>query len=118
MAAAEEIDENYDAPNFGVDKSKKNDESAEKEEEPVKEESAEDVTEEVEVPDDGNEPAIVEPEEEPEVKEEPKKEEYVNISNPEDNEIYDAPKKPSTPQEQMQMAIDSIEKRSKYQGGM
>lgn len=113
MAAAEEIDENYDAPNFGVDKSK-NDESAEKVEEPVKEESAEDVTEEVEVPDDGNEPAIVEPEEEPEVKEEPKKEEYVNISNPEDNEIYDAPKKPSTPQEQMQMAIDSIEKRSKY----
>lgn len=114
MAAAEEIDENYDAPDFGVDKSKKNDESAEKAEEPVKEKSAEDVTEEVEVPDDGNEPAIVEPEEEPEVKEEPKKEEYVNISNPEDNEIYDAPKKPSTPQEQMQMAIDSIEKRSKY----
>ncbi len=114
MAAAEEIDENYDAPNFGVDKSKKNDESAEKAEEPVKEESAEDVTEKVEVPDDGNEPAIVEPEEEPEVKEEPKKEEYVNISNTEDNEIYDAPKKPSTPQEQMQMAIDSIEKRSKY----
>ncbi len=113
MAAAEEIDENYDAPNFGVDKSKKNDESAEKEEEPVKEESAEDVTEEIEVPDDGNEPAIVEPEEEPEVKEEPKKEEYVNISNPEDNELR-APKKPSTPQEQMQMAIDSIEKRSKY----
>ena len=35
MAAAEEIDENYDAPNFGVDKSKKNDESAEKAEEPV-----------------------------------------------------------------------------------
>ena len=61
MAAAEEIDENYDAPNFGVDKSKKNDESAEKAEEPVKEESAEEVTEEVEVPDDGNEPAIVEP---------------------------------------------------------
>lgn len=114
MAAAEEIDENYDAPNFGVDKSKKNDESAENAEESVKEESAENVTEEVEVPDDGNEPAIVEPEEEPEVKEEPKKEEYVNISNPEDNEIYDAPKKPSTPQEQMQMAIDSIEKRSKY----
>lgn len=114
MAAAEEIDENYDAPNFGVDKSKKNDESAEKAEEPVKEESAEDVTEKVEVPDDGNEPAIVEPEEEPEIKKEPKKEEYVNISNPEDNEIYDAPKKPSTPQEQMQMAIDSIEKRSKY----
>ena len=50
----------------------------------------------------------------PQKAEEPKKEEYVNISNPEDNEIYDAPKKPSTPQEQMQMAIDSIEKRSKY----
>lgn len=114
MAAAEEIDENYDAPNFGVDKSKKNDEPADSSEEPVKEESAEEPTEEAEVPDDGNEPAIVEPEEEPEVKEEPKKEEYVNISNPEDNEIYDAPKKPSTPQEQMQMAIDSIEKRSKY----
>ena len=108
MAAAEEVDENYDAPNFGVDKSKKNDESAEKAEEPVKEESAEDVTEETEVPDDGNEPAIVEPEEEPEVKEEPKKEEYVNISNPEDNEIYDAPKKPSTPQEQMQKAVESL----------
>lgn len=114
MAAAEEIDENYDAPNFGVDKSKKNDESAGNTEKSEKEESAEDVTEETEVPDDGNEPAIVEPEEEPEAKEEPKKEEYVNISNPEDNEIYDAPKKPSTPQEQMQMAIDSIEKRSKY----
>lgn len=114
MAAAEEIDENYDAPNFGVDKSKKNDEPADSSEEPVKEESAEEPTEEAEVPDDGNEPAIVEPEEEPEVKEEPKKEEYVNISNPEDNEIYEAPKKPSTPQEQMQMAIDSIEKRSKY----
>ncbi len=114
MAAAEAIDENYDAPNFGVDKSKKNDEPADSAEEPVKEESAEEPTEEAEVPDDGNEPAIVEPEEEPEVKEEPKKEEYVNISNPEDNEIYDAPKKPSTPQEQMQMAIDSIEKRSKY----
>lgn len=118
MAAAEEIDENYDAPNFGVDKSKKNDEPAEKAEEPVKEESEEEPSEEqaekAEVPYDGNEPAIVEPEEEPEVKEEPKKEEYVNISNPEDNEIYDAPKKPSTPQEQMQMAIDSIEKRSKY----
>lgn len=119
MAAAEEIDENYDAPNFGVDKSKKNEESAENNEnveEPVSEESSEEKPEEKaeETPDDGNEPAIVEPEEEPEKKEEPKKEEYVNISNPEDKEIYDAPKKPSTPQEQMQMAIDSIEKRSKY----
>lgn len=119
MAAAEEIDENYDAPDFGVDKSKKNEESAENNEnveEPVSEESSEEKPEEKEeeTPDDGNEPAIVEPEEEPEKKEEPKKEEYVNISNPEDKEIYDAPQKPSTPQEQMQMAIDSIEKRSKY----
>lgn len=85
MAAAEAIDENYDAPNFGVDKSA----------------------------DDGNEPAIVESEEEA-VQPEQKQEEYVNISNPEDNEIYEAPKKPQTPQEQVQMAIDSIEKRSKY----
>ena len=85
MAAAEAIDENYDAPNFGVDKSA----------------------------DDGNEPAIVESEEEA-VQPEQKQEEYVNISNPEDDEIYEAPRKPQTPQEQVQMAIDSIEKRSKY----
>ena len=85
MAAAEAIDENYDAPNFGVDKSV----------------------------DDGNEPAIVESEEEA-VQPEVKQEEYVNISNPEDDEIYEAPKKPQTPQEQVQMVIDSIEKRSKY----
>ncbi len=85
MAAAEAIDENYDAPNFGVDKSA----------------------------DDGNEPAIVESEEEA-VQPEQKQEEYVNISNPEDDEVYEAPKKPQTPQEQVQMAIDSIEKRSKY----
>lgn len=92
MAAAEAIDENYDAPNFGVDKSQKEDNY-----------------------DDGNEPAIVEPEEEPvEAEPEPAKEEYVNIQNPEDDEIYEAPRKPSTPQEQMQMAIESIEKRSKY----
>ena len=89
MAAAEAIDENYDAPNFGVDKSDKS------------------------VADDGNEPAIVESEEEA-VQPEVKQEEYVNISNPEDDEIYEAPKKPQTPQEQVQMAIDSIEKRSKY----
>jgi len=85
MAAAEAIDENYDAPNFGVDKSA----------------------------DDGNEPAIVESEEEA-VQTEQKQEEYVNISNPEDDEIYEAPRKPQTPQEQVQMAIDGIEKRSKY----
>ncbi len=85
MAAAEAIDENYDAPNFGVDKSV----------------------------DDGNEPAIVESEEEA-VQPEQKQEEYVNISNPEDDEVYEAPRKPQTPQEQVQMVLDSIEKRSKY----
>ena len=110
MAAAEEIDENYDAPNFGVDKSKKNDESAEKAEEPVKEESAEDVTEEVEVPDDGNEPAIVEPEEEPEVKEEPKKEEYVNISNPEDNEITTLRKNRQLPRSRCKWLLTALKK--------
>ena len=94
MAAAEAVDENYDAPNFGVDKSSKENGEANQ-------------------ADDGNEPAIVETEEEPAPPEE-KKEEYVNISNPEDDEIYEAPRKPKTPQEQVQMAIDGIEKRSKY----
>lgn len=94
MAAAEAVDENYDAPNFGVDKSSKDNSEANQ-------------------TDDGNEPAIVETEEEPAPPEE-KKEEYVNISNPEDDEIYEAPRKPKTPQEQVQMAIDGIEKRSKY----
>lgn len=94
MAAAEAVDENYDAPNFGVDKSSKDNSEANQ-------------------ADDGNEPAIVETEEDPAPPEE-KKEEYVNISNPEDDEIYEAPRKPKTPQEQVQMAIDGIEKRSKY----
>lgn len=94
MAAAEAVDENYDAPNFGVDKTAKENGDANQ-------------------ADDGNEPAIVETEEEPAPPEE-KKEEYVNISNPEDDEIYEAPRKPKTPQEQVQMAIDGIEKRSKY----
>ena len=97
MAAAEAIDENYDAPNFGIDKSKPSAEA-----------------------DDGNEPALVEniPEEEPVSQPGPETEtadeEYVNIQNPEDDEIYTEPRKPSTPQERMQMAIDSIERRSKY----
>lgn len=99
MAAAEAVDENYDAPNFGVDKSKSDENSKEASEEKPK--------------DDGNEPAIIESDEEPAPPEE-KKEEYVNISNPEDDEIYEAPRKPKTPQEQVQMAIDGIEKRSKY----
>ena len=95
MAAAEAIDENYDAPNFGIDKSKPSAEA-----------------------DDGNEPALVEniPEEEPasQPESETADEEYVNIQNPADDEIYTEPRKPSTPQERMQMAIDSIERRSKY----
>ena len=95
MAAAEAVDENSDAPNFGIDKSKPSAEA-----------------------DDGNEPALVEniPEEEPALQPESETadEEYVNIQNPEDDEIYTEPRKPSTPQERMQMAIDSIERRSKY----
>lgn len=92
MAAAEAIDENYDAPDFGADTS--------------------DAQEPAEA-DDGSEPAIVENEEEV-AEPEQTKEEYVNISNPEDNEIYDAPRKTDDPMEQVQMAIDGIEKRSKY----
>ena len=88
MAAAEAIDENYDAPNFGIDKSKPSAEA-----------------------DDGSEPALVEniPEEEPASQPEPETadEEYVNIQNPEDDEIYTEPRKPSTPQERMQMAMTS-----------
>lgn len=99
MAAAEAVDENYDAPNFGADKSNTDENNEETPEEKPQ--------------DDGNEPAIVETEEEPAPPEE-KKEEYVNISNPEDDEIYEAPRKPKTPQEKVQMAIDGIEKRSKY----
>lgn len=95
MAAAESVSDNYDAPNFNAD------------------ESSEDTAKEA-PHDDGNEPAIVESEEESAPAEEKQEEEYVNISNPEDDEIYEAPKKPKTPQEQVQMAIDGIEKRSKY----
>lgn len=95
MAAAEAVDENYDAPNFGIDE--------------VQEMQQ----------DDGNESAIEETSEDESAKSEivqpeQKQEEYVNISNPEDDEIYEAPKKPQTPQEQVQMAIDSIERRAKY----
>ena len=112
MAAAEAIDEQYDAPDFGVDKSGQNEAQnaeGESDEQPAQEAQPEENAE----PDDGSEPALVEPEEEPQAVEQPK-EEYVNIQNPEDDEIYEAPRKPSTPQEQMQWAIDSIEKRAKY----
>ena len=90
MAAAEAIDEDYDAPDFGIDKSARQAE-----------------------PEDAGEPAIVENDEAPVVEAEPE-EEYVNIQNPEDNEIYSAPRTPQTPAEEMQLAIDSIERRAKY----
>ena len=95
MAAAEEIDEEYDAPNFGVDKSP---------EQPAAEETF----------DDGNMPALVENEEEPVAAEQPPAEEYVDIQNPDSEETYPQPPRPLTPQEEMQHALDSIEKRSKY----
>jgi asparagine synthase (glutamine-hydrolysing) len=66
---------------------------------------------------DENEPAIVEYDDEPVADAEAGEdytEAYINISNPEDDEVYDAPRTPSSPREKMQMAIDSIEKRSKY----
>ena len=88
MAAAESVNDEYDAPNFNSEKDEK-------------------------TPDDGDEPAIVENDDEPAPVEQ-EQEGYVNISNPQDDEIYEAPKKPKTPQEQVQMAIESIEKRSKY----
>ena len=120
MAAAEEIDEDYDAPDFGIDKSKK----AQPAEEPQPDEEIQNSGEEPAEAqpdednfDDGNMPALIEedvPEEpQPEPQEEVR-EEYVNIQNPDDDEIYEAPRKPATPQEKVQMAIDSIERRSKY----
>ena len=114
MAAAEAVDEEYDAPDFGVDKSAEATEAPEAETEEASESAEAPEAQPAEpIEDDGSEPALVETEEEQPVVEE-KKEEFVNISNPEDDEVYDEPKKPATPQEQMQMAIDSIEKRSKY----
>ena len=90
MEAAEAVDKNYDAPDFEVD---------------LKPQTPEE--------DDGSEPAIIENDDEP-VKIEKKEEKYVNISNPEDKEVYAAPRKPRTHQEQIQMTLESIEKHSKY----
>lgn len=102
LKAAEAVDNNYSAPDFKDIPSENSDESEQSEEE--------------EQADDENDSVIIENEDDG--KEEPAKEEakeeYVNISNPEDTEIYDAPRKPSTPQEQLQMTLDGIEKRSKY----
>ena len=89
-------------------------EEATVEETPAEEAPAEEAPAEEAPADDGSEPALVETEEEPAAEANASDEEYVNISNPEDDNVYVAPKAPATPQEQMQMAIDSIEKRSKY----
>ncbi len=62
--------------------------------------------------DDGSEPALIENGDDA-VEEEPP-EEYINISNPDDDNVYPAPRKPATHQEKMQMALDSIERRAKY----
>ena len=89
-------------------------EEAPVEETPAEEAPVEEAPVEETPADDGSEPALVETEEEPAADDDASDEEYVNISNPEDDNVYVAPKAPATPQEQMQMAIDSIEKRSKY----
>ncbi len=85
-----------------------------KAEEPKAEEpkAEEPEAEKAEPADEDKEPAIVEVEEEAPAAED--EEVFVNISDPDDDEVYVAPRKAATPQEQMQMAIDSIEKRSKY----
>ena len=149
MAAAEAVDENYDAPDFGKDKSKPAAESSDDTDASVADNSdsgsaaaendtddsraaasdhqneeksltADDVGEEKksseEGYDDGSEPALVEnvPEEEAVAEPDAPAEEYVNIQNPDDDEIYGAPRTPRTPQEEMQMAIEGIERRSKY----
>ena len=62
--------------------------------------------------DDGSEPALIENGDD--VVEEESPEEYINISNPDDKNVYAAPRKPATHQEKMQMALDSIERRAKY----
>ena len=150
MAAAEEINEEYDAPNFGVDKSlnkkgQPQDKVAEDslteavEESAVADDIAEDIAKEVaeveieaeaeieteteieavqEEQVDEDDSVIIESEEDSDTAEIALEvsddEEYVNISNPEDDEIYEETRKPQTPQEQVQMALDGIEKRSKY----
>lgn len=73
----------------------------------------EDYTPPVDEAPDALEPAIVENDDEP-AAEEPAEEEFVNIQNPDDVEVYTAPHEPRTPQEKMQQAIDSIECRSQY----
>lgn len=100
MAAAEEIDNEYDAPDFGADKSAK----AENEENAQEPENY-DGTQSVIADDDD---ASSYPSDEEEAEEE---EEYVNIQDPEE---LNPRKRPLTPEEEMQHAIDSLEKRGKY----
>ena len=111
MAAAEAVSDTYKAPDFDT---KEEDEKPQSEEVLTTEETEE--SEETSVEEE--ESVIVEEEvqtAEPEKQEEEKPaEEYVNISNPEDDEVYEAPRKPRTPQEELEMAIEGIEKRSKY----
>ncbi len=118
IEAAQSVDESYgkaepDSDNSDNADSEENSlsEDIDAQEAPKAENAPEEPTEE---PDDGSEPAIIENDDEPDAEPEDKREEYINISNPEDKEIYDAPRKPKTPQEQLQMALDGIEKRSKY----
>ena len=101
LKAAEAVDNSYSAPDFKDISSENSDENDQTEEEQANDENESVI---IENEDDGKE----------EPAKEEAKEEYVNISNPEDTEIYDAPRKPSTPQEQLQMTLDGIEKRSKY----
>ena len=102
LKAAEAVDNSYSAPDFEDISSSDSSDGNEQTEETQAEEDNESVI--IENEDDAKEESA----------KEEAKEEYVNISNPEDKEIYDAPRKPSTPQEQLQMTLDGIEKRSKY----
>lgn len=102
LKAAEAVDNSYNAPDFEDISSSDSTDGNEQTEEAQSEEDNESVI--IENEDDAKEESA----------KEEAKEEYVNISNPEDKEIYDAPRRPSTPQEQLQMTLDGIEKRSKY----
>ena len=108
MAAAEEaISGGYEAPAHVEQTAQEAVAEEATPEAPAEEPAAEPV-------DDGAEPALVESADEPPAAQE-EADTYVNISNPEDDEVYAAPRRENaTPQEKMQMAIDSIEKRSKY----
>jgi asparagine synthase (glutamine-hydrolysing) len=118
MSAAEAIDDEYDAPNFGVDKTSKEykqsleNKKAENDDEELKKaenslvkavRSSSDISVQVKADKhmkktiddvkktvDENESVIIENNDEP-TNETPDSEQYVNILNPEDTEIYDKP---------------------------